>query len=123
MLENIQDIYKTAKTYPELVEKLIALGIRSYTVDVATGTILYRLDDGEHVMHHGDGHRTIAGGYSEQATIQAIRNNQQGKTDYPGFMQEIAGAGINFYEATLNGERKRVTYIGKGGHYEENIPL
>jgi len=42
---------------------------------------------------------------------------------YPEFMERIARSGVYFYEATLNGENKRVTYIGKGGAYEEHIPL
>ena len=37
-------------------------------------------------------------------------------------MNEIAEAGVLFYEATLNGQNKRVTYIGIGGSYEEQIP-
>jgi hypothetical protein len=37
-------------------------------------------------------------------------------------MNEIAEAGVRFYEATLSGQRKRVTYIGSGGSYEEMIP-
>lgn len=123
MKEDILEAYSTSKSYPELIQKLMTIGIRSYTVDTATGTILYRMDGGEHVLHHGEAQRSINPTYSESATIEAIRSNQQGNSTYPQFMDAIAEAGIYFYEATLNGEHKRVTYIGKAGAYEERIPI
>lgn len=120
----IQEVYKTASNYPDLVKKLIAIGIASYTVEVSTKTILYRFSNGElHLQPGGIEPLTIAKEFNEQNTIQTIRNNQQGKTDYLGFINEIANAGVRFYEATLNGINKRVTYIGFGGFYEEAISV
>jgi uncharacterized protein YbcV (DUF1398 family) len=120
----IKKAYETSKSYPELVKKLIDIGVESYTVDTATSAILYRLREGENILHaelHSP--REIAPSFSEHDTIRAIRENQQGKTDYPGFMNAIAKAGVRFYEATLNGPEKRVTYIGTDGSYEEKIDL
>jgi uncharacterized protein YbcV (DUF1398 family) len=119
---DIQVAYQNATNYPDLVSKLIAIGIQSYTVDVVTGTVLYRLADGENILHFNNGERNIAANFSEEKTVQAIRNNQQGKSDFPTFMNEIAIAGIRFYEATLNGNNKRVTYVGSNGSYQEMIP-
>ena len=65
--------------------------------------------------------RSIEAQFNEGKTIVAIRDNQQGKSDYPTFINDIARAGVRFYEATLNGNNKRVTYIGGGGSYEELI--
>jgi uncharacterized protein YbcV (DUF1398 family) len=122
--EKIQTAYKTAKNYPELVRMLISAGIHSYTVDVPTGTILYRLPEAESHLHLSSAEpRQIENNFNEGLTVKAIRDNQQGKSDYPTFMNDIAKAGVRFYEATLSGERKRVTYIGRGGYYEEQIPV
>jgi len=121
VLVNIQQAYHQAKSYPDLVRKLIAIGIHSYTVDVATGTILYRLSGGVNALHEASDKREISFSFIRQAVIQAIRDNQQGKTDYLSFLNDIAKAGVRFYEATLEGHRKRVTYIGAGGWYEELI--
>lgn len=122
--EQIETCYKSAGSYPELVKGLIGIGMESYTVLVSDSTILYRFANGKNFLHPGNNSlRTIALKFDEQKTIQAIRNNQQKKTGYPQFMNEIAEAGVLFYEATLNGENKRVTYIGTGGFYEEAIPL
>lgn len=121
--DKIQECYKNASNYPDLAKRLNGIGVESYTVDTASSAILYRFSGGKNVLHAGNTTaRTICEKFDEQKTIQAIRNNQQGKTDYPGFMNEIAGAGVRFYEATLCGENKRVTYIGTGGFYEESIP-
>jgi hypothetical protein len=124
MQEKIKQVYALSKTYPELVGKLITLGVQSYTVDAATSTVLYRFENGENfIQSHGTENRAITISFNKEETIQAIRNNQQGKSDYPRFMNDIAKAGVRFYEATLTGNKKRVTYIGTGGFYEEVIPL
>ncbi len=121
--DKINDCYKAALNYPDLAKRLNQIGVESYTVDTASSTILYRFANGENILHEGNiVARTINENFDEEKTIQAVRNNQQGKTDYPGFMNEIAEAGVRFYEATLNGQNKRVAYIGIGGFYEEQIP-
>jgi uncharacterized protein YbcV (DUF1398 family) len=121
--DKITACYKAATNYPDLAKRLNEIGVESYTVDTASNSILYRFNDGENVLHQGNiTARTIKEVFNEEKTIKAVRNNQQGKTDYPGFMNEIAEAGVRFYEATLNGSNKRVTYIGIGGFYEEIFP-
>ena len=120
--EQIQQAYKTSASYPEAVKKLIECGVQSYTVEVTTGIMLYRFSNGENVVHQQTtAARQVNGNFNYEATVQAVRNTQQGKTDYPAFMNEVAQAGIRFYEATFTGN-KRVSYIGIGGMYEEAIP-
>jgi uncharacterized protein YbcV (DUF1398 family) len=120
----ISEAYKAAANYPDLVIKLMAIGIESYTVEVSSGAMLYRLAEGVTVLHAGTGQlRTVAAQYNDALCRQAIKDNQAGKTDFPGFMTGIAEAGVLFYEATLTGLHKRVHYIGNGGSYEENIAL
>lgn len=122
--EKINACYMGATNYPDLVGRLIEIGIESYTVDTSSNTILYRYGDGNTMIKHGKiAKRLVNVNFDEQKTIEAIRNNQQGKTDYPTFMNEIAESGVIFYEATLRGSNKRVTYIGTNGLYEEIIPI
>jgi uncharacterized protein YbcV (DUF1398 family) len=106
-----------------MLVKSLELPGTTYTVDVSSSTILYRFTEGQNVLHPGNiVSRPIAETFDQQATIRAIKNNQHGKTDYPTFMEQIAEAGVRFYEATLIGSDKRVTYIGTCGFYEETIP-
>lgn len=119
--EKIQTCYRNSKNYPELAKALSGIGVQSYTVDVATGILLYRFPDGTHVIHAANNARHISEKFDLERTKQAIKANQKGETNYPQFMDDVAAAGVRFYEATLNGDRKRVTYLGLGGRYEELI--
>lgn len=120
--ENILSAYKYARSYPDLVGKLITLGVQSYTVEVASGTTLYRLADGQTILHAGsEAVRPITEAFHKELVRKAIIDNQQKKTDYPTFMNDIAKAGVRIYEATLHGGHKRVNYIGSTDHYEEKI--
>ena len=122
ILSQLQNVAASAKSYPELAKGMISIGIQSYTVDTATGTTIYRIANGEFAIKEGQGIRAIAAAFDNAATIQAVKDTQAGKTNYPHFMDAIAAAGVRFYEATLIG-KPRVTYIGTGGYYEEEIPL
>ena len=120
--EQIKEAYKVVKAYPDLVLKLVTIGVQSYTVDVATGIMLYRFDGGKHVLHQAKQiARQVTDEFSYELTVQAVKDTQQGKTDYPSFLDDIAKAGVRFYEATFTGNM-RVTYIGVDGLYEEEIP-
>jgi len=122
--EKLKNAYATAQNYPDLATKLIESGILSYTVEVAAGLMLYRLAHGETIFHDSDIEpKVIAAQFNQEQVIKAIHDNQQGKSTFPEFMDAIAAAGVRFYEATLNGDQKRVTYMGSGGFYEEEIPL
>jgi len=120
----IQNAYTLSKSYPELVKALMEIGMRSYTVDVATGITLYRFDEGNNSLHSVEGiPRSIKEKFNKDETFQAVKDSQAGKITYPEFMDAIAKSGVRFYESTLNGDKKRVTYIGTGGYYEELIPV
>ncbi|GAB4023600.1 DUF1398 family protein [Spirosoma koreense] len=122
--ERIRRAYATAQNYPDLAQKLIEAGVESYTVEVSSGIVLYRLAEGATTLHaNGIEPRPIAPTFDQAKTVQAIRANQTGEIDYPGFMEAIAQAGVRFYDAILNGADKRVIYVGVGGCYEETIPI
>ena len=122
--ETIRQAYETAKNYPDLAQKLVDAGVQSYSVEVSSGIIIYRLADGETVLHQNKMKPLmLALAFDSNLTIKAIHDNQEGKSDYPGFMNAIANAGVRFYDAILTGPNKRVIYIGIGGNYEEKIPI
>ncbi|HSZ71045.1 MAG TPA: DUF1398 family protein [Cytophagaceae bacterium] len=123
-LTQLESAAKSATSYPELVKIYISLGIVSYTVDAATDIICYRLAEGQTIVKHpGQEARSIAKEFDKDAVVAAIHANIAGQSNYHQFMQAIAQAGVHFYEATLNGNNKRVTYIGRSGSHEESIPV
>lgn len=98
--ESLQVACVAAERYSELVARLLEIGIQSYTVDVATGIVFYRLADGAHILHYPEtANRTIAPYFGREATIQAVRDSRQKKIDYPGFMDAVAAAGVYLYRS------------------------
>jgi hypothetical protein len=123
LAEQINEAYQTASSYPNLVAKLISIGVQSYTVEVSTGITLFRFNIGVHDLHlQNNIARAVNDDFSYDLTVKAVKDNQQGKTTFPEFLNDIAKAGVRFYEATFTGNL-RVTYIGAGGFYEEAIPV
>ncbi len=123
-LDAIDACARVAGSYPELAAALRALGVHSYTVDVASHATLYRSMTGELVATPPRRERhVIAPAFSGDATRAAIRRNQQGGSDYEGFMQDIAAAGVRRYEAVLAGPQPRCVYFGAEEQLAEPIPL
>jgi uncharacterized protein YbcV (DUF1398 family) len=124
LLDKIKEAQKSTTSYPDLVKRFIVIGIQSYTVNVATEIILYRFDNGIlEILQRENVPCVITEKFNVDLVVKAIRDNQAGKSDYPTFMKSIAAAGVYFYEATLTGDNKRVTYIGIGDSHEETILL
>lgn len=122
-LQDIQAVSQTATSYADLAKKLADIGIQSYTVDVSTDVICYRLAEGELLLKYSDhSPRAITSSFNKTKVIEAIEASVAKKITYPEFMQRIAQAGIYFYEATLIGTNKRVTYIGISESHIEQIP-
>lgn len=123
-IDQINEAYSGAKSYPDIVRNLIAIGIESYTVDAATDVTVFRLAVGETVARFTEMvFRSPVAEFDANEVRNAIAMNQSGKSDYHQFMDHIARAGVRFYEATLNGENKRVEYFGVGASHVEAIPL
>jgi len=123
-IDQINDAYTGATSYPEIVRNLIALGIESYTVDAATDVTVFRLGNGETVARYSNSEfRAPAKEFDPNEVKAAIVQNQKGESDFQGFMDHIARAGVRIYEATLNGDNKRVEYFGIGGSHVEAIPI
>jgi len=123
-IDQINEAYSGATSYPEIVRNLISLGIESYTVDAATDVTVFRLANGETVARYSNTEfRLPAQDFDADEVKAAIAQNQNGESDFQGFMDHIARAGVRIYEATLKGDSKRVEYFGIGGSHVEAIPI
>ena len=122
-LQDIQTVSQTATSYADLAKKYADIGIQSYTVDVSTDVICYRLAEGELLINYSEHQpKVIAPAFNKTKVIQAIEASVAKRITYPEFMQLIAQAGVFFYEATLIGNNRRVTYIGISDSHIEQIP-
>lgn len=113
-----------ALRFPQVVEKLAAIGVEAYHADLYRHEKTYYMPSGEsHVEGESKlGGITVADGFHQDSVRQAIRRVQQGKTGYVAFMEQIAAAGVAQYWVYLEG--RRVVYTGRRGEeWVEWFPL
>lgn len=118
----IKSTFLTSTSFQHLATQLINLGVQSYTVEVSSGITLFRVErGGRYLLQEEIAIRKVSIYLDIEKVQKAIKKNQLGKSSYTVFMDEIAKAGVRFYEVVLNGDDKRCIYIGLGGTYEEKF--
>jgi uncharacterized protein YbcV (DUF1398 family) len=107
-------------TFPQVVGKLLEVGVESYLVDFAAGRKTYYLASGETyaepMILKLD---AVAEEFSGEGIVAAIRGAQADGVRYPEFVRQSTAAGVIGYWAFLAGEK--VVYLGRKGemHVEE----
>jgi uncharacterized protein YbcV (DUF1398 family) len=106
--------------FPEVVRRLLEVGVESYFCDLANGAEVFYMTDGKsHSEKMVLPLMPIAEEFSSSGLIAAIRGAQADTIRYPEFMKRSAAAGVIAYWAFLTG--KKVIYFGRKGeiHIEE----
>jgi len=106
--------------FPEVVRRLLEVGVESYFCDAAAMQETLYLGDGQtHTAKMALPHLHIAQEFSTEGIVAAIRGAQSDTIRYPEFMKQSAAAGVIAYWAFLTG--KKVIYFGRQGemHIEE----
>jgi uncharacterized protein YbcV (DUF1398 family) len=109
-------------TFPQAVERLMAVGVESYLVDFAAGRRTHYLTGGE---THTEAMTLKIGGvgaeFSGEKLVEAIRAAQEDTIRYPEFVKRATAAGVIGYWAFLTG--RQVVYLGrKGEQHVEKFP-
>jgi len=110
-------------SYPKYVQKLKGIGIGNYEVRVKNHNRKFTASDGQEILVSGDLPLVECADEFDPAAIKsAIRRSQEGLTDYPTFVAEIAAAGVHHYLADLGA--MKILYMGRdaGNLYTELIP-
>ncbi len=115
-----------ARNYPQFAYLLNQSGIQKYRVELPTHVITYYGNREDQVWSVGG--EAIADAaqsphsFDEAGVVAALRANQEGRTDFKTFLQQIWLSGITYYDADLQG--RIVTYYGADGQfYAEHFPL
>ena len=106
--------------FPEVVRRLVEVGVESYFCDLANGAEVFYMTDGKsHSEKMVLPLMPIAEAFSSSGLIAAIRGAQTDTIRYPEFMKRSAAAGVIAYWAFLTG--RKVIYFGRKGeiHIEE----
>lgn len=117
----IETARASATSYPDLANKLKAIGITGYLFEVASQIVIYRYNDDSIFIENRAETRNLQVNlqFNRDAVIQAIRDNQKGLTDFPTFLQQIAAAGIKAYDADF--AEMVVSYFGTRDVHVEAI--
>jgi uncharacterized protein YbcV (DUF1398 family) len=106
--------------FPEVVRRLVEVGVESYFCDLANGAETFYLNDGgTHVERMVLPLRPIAGEFSGAGIVAAIRGAQADTIRYPEFMRRSADAGVIAYWAFLAG--RKVVYFGRKGEMHVEV--
>ena len=115
-------------TFPEVVGKLIAIGIEAYHADLYRREKTYYAANGDsHVESESGLDPKVFGAHAVAAELhpkgvkEAVRRIQRKEIDYQQFRREILAAGTAHYWVYLAG--KRAVYIARNGdEYVEWFP-
>ncbi|RYF99651.1 MAG: DUF1398 domain-containing protein [Chitinophagaceae bacterium] len=125
-IEHIREVEKLTigKPYPFYAHQLRKVGFEKYEVTVKNHnrTFTYNINEDIFVPGHFEEDLQCADTFELSAVVAAIKNNQDGNTDYSKFLEEIAHAGVHSYVADLT--EMQIIYNGKkvGELYAEPIP-
>jgi uncharacterized protein YbcV (DUF1398 family) len=108
--------------FPEVVRRLLEVGVESYFCDLGTGAETFYLSGGEtYVEKMVLPLSPVAEDFSAPDVIAAIRGAQADKIRYPEFIKRSAAAGVIAYWAFLTG--RKVIYFGRKGEFHvEDFP-
>jgi uncharacterized protein YbcV (DUF1398 family) len=108
--------------FPEVLRRLLEVGVESYFCDLATGAETFYLSGGQtQVEKMILPLSPVAEEFSSPDVIAAIRGAQTDKIRYPEFIKRSAAAGVIAYWAFLTG--RKVIYFGRQGEFHvEDFP-
>lgn len=108
--------------FPEVVRRLLEIGVESYFCDLAAGTETFYMRDGQtHMEKMILPMAPVAEEFSQSWLLTAIRGAQADAIRYPEFAKRSAAAGVIAYWAFLTG--RKVIYFGrKGESHTEDFP-
>ena len=101
-------------SFPEIVGRLIALGVERYHADYSRQEITYYFPDGDSLAVPSP-HPAfpIAEKFSAPAIENAVRQSQRGEHSYLDFIQKTKAAGCVGYFVQITG--RRAVYFGRNG--------
>ncbi len=108
--------------FPEVVRRLLEVGVESYFCDLATGVETFYLSDEKSYQEKMFLPLSpIAEAFSSSDLVTAIRGAQSDTIRYPEFIKNAAEAGVIAYWAFLMG--RKVIYFGRQGQFHvEDFP-
>lgn len=108
--------------FPEVVMKLLQIGVESYHADLVCNKKTFYMPNGQtHCEKFDFQGPAISENFSTEMVVTAIRAIQKSEISYPEFLNQIMRAGTTHYNVFLQG--KKAIYFGRKGDFHiENFP-
>jgi uncharacterized protein YbcV (DUF1398 family) len=114
---------KNGADFPNYVQEIITLGVKSYNTYVQDGHTQYFGKDGYQLVSEPK-YAALAIAAKSDVTqfIQCLKDHQQGQTDYKTFCEQAAATGVEKWTVDMTG--MTCTYYNKEGAimFTESIP-
>lgn len=109
-------------TFPEVVGRLLALGVERYHADYSRHETTYYFPDGDsHVVKLAHPPHAIGATFAADGVAAAVQASQRGKIKYVEFLQRTMAAGCVGYFVQITG--RQVLYFGRKGEvHVERFP-
>ena len=109
-------------TFPEVLERLLGVGVESYLADYRDQSSTYYLSNNEALRISMEMPQVdIAESFNEEGVILAIRCSQSNQLRYPEFLRLTMAAGCIGYMVWIAG--RHVSYFGRRGEVHiEHFP-
>jgi uncharacterized protein YbcV (DUF1398 family) len=109
--------------FPQVVQKLVGAGVKSYTADLVKLRNTYYDGNGEafdEALPLKDG-PAIAPAFDASAVAATVKSIQRGEIGYSEFLRRIMSSGCSHYEVFIAG--RKAMYFGRDGDfYTEPFP-
>lgn len=108
--------------FPDVIGRLVSLGVERYHADYSRHETTYYLPDGDsHVVKIAHPPRAIGATFSAAEVEAAVRASQRGEIKYVEFLDRTMAAGCVGYFVQLAG--RQVLYFGRNGEtHVERFP-
>src|SRR5271157_3015483 len=103
--------------FPQVVQKLVGAGVKSYTADLAMLRNTYYGSGGEaydEALPLQDG-PAITPAFDSAGVAATVKSIQRGEIGYAEFLRRIMGAGCSHYEVFISG--RKAMYFGRDGEF------
>lgn len=121
-IETAHGTVKSGADFPQYVQEIKMLGVKSHEVVLTDGTWIFKGTDGQTVQfQRGLEHVPVAAQASPERFKQILTSHQRGETDYPSFCRQAGEAGVERWISDF--EHMSVTYLGSSGAVIDVEPI
>ncbi|AZN38786.1 DUF1398 family protein [Paenibacillus albus] len=127
-IEEVKRISKVSKLekwpYPRTFQELLAAGVVSYRTSIANNQTVFMGEDNQYEESNGTTGAAleVAEQFQGDAVRQGLQHHQQHRTPFTAFIQDMADAGVQYYEVRMKERLINYTSGKPGETYEEAIP-